>query len=71
VLGKRSCPNIDSENNNKTEEVAGFATCQPYRLFLNDENHSENNHRGQLAVVAVAASAYLPLYNELEKFTIS
>jgi hypothetical protein len=37
-------------------------------LFLMMET---NNHWGQWAVAAVAAGAYLPLYNELKKFTIS
>jgi hypothetical protein len=41
------------------------------QLFLMDEKHSENNHRGQLLVAAVAAGACLLLYNELEQLTIS
>jgi hypothetical protein len=40
------------------------------RLFLMMK--TENNHRAQLAVAAVADSAYyLLIYNEIKKFTIS
>ena len=42
-----------------------------YRDTYTNTNLVVPTTRGQLAVAAVAAGAYLPLYNELEKFKIS
>ena len=39
-----------------------WESSQP--IILNDENHSENNHRAQLAVVAVSQSSGFPLWRD-------